>query len=168
MQDMLDMQKIKYTSYSVGEYKGADLPLTCTEYSPANREAVQKLLHSMTSQVVAGIAAARHMTPEMVSICRCRTCRSQPCPALVCCASFLLCMMCHWVAGAYFKCSSVSEMSLTAVLLLSAQPLSSKARECAERLPGDQGHMCIQLGSALDFFSYIVLYILIIYILNYN
>ncbi len=48
------------------EYKNAFNMFTETKYTPPHREAMQKLMDSWFEQLVSGIAAARHKTPEEI------------------------------------------------------------------------------------------------------
>jgi protease IV len=48
------------------EYKNAFNMYTETKYTPAHREAMQKIMDSWFSQIVSGIAEARHKTPDEI------------------------------------------------------------------------------------------------------
>jgi protease-4 len=62
----LDKLKIEPAIQAVGRHKSAGEMLTEREHSPPAEEAIAAVLDSEYEQVVAGIAEARHLTPEAV------------------------------------------------------------------------------------------------------
>lgn len=53
--------------FKVGTYKSAVEPFIATEMSPANREQVTEFIGSIWGQVVDGVSASRHISPDSLN-----------------------------------------------------------------------------------------------------
>lgn len=65
--DLLQKVGIEMQIFKVGTYKSAVEPFIATEMSPANREQVTEFIGSIWGQVVDGVSASRHISPDSLN-----------------------------------------------------------------------------------------------------